>query len=559
MRRFFRVGMFLAAAFSLFAGTNAQSGNLLQNPSFETPGNFNIILDSTEEGTIFGVPPSWDGWIATSPRVETWMNLVPDGYPHTGLFKFDGGRSLSISRGFATFTTAVFQRVSVAAGTNVKGSARGFMERGSTPPPGAQFRVGIDPTGGSNPLNPAVVWSPWVASPNSWVQATVEATSASGAVTLILYSTQTSPSNPNAIYWDDAILEVGGSGGAAASGTPGSANVLPTPAFAPFVQPQGTRPDGSIVHIVISGDTLDAIAVAYGTTRDALLELNPDINRNFLQLGQEVIVKPPGTVPVAVSGTPATAVVQVSGTLSVTRTSQTPAATARVTATVVAGETGAATLSGVLQTPTVLTLGTPTVDASATPEPTVTMTPSPEPSPTDLPPAPVTQVAQVPEPSPDVTALCVWMFADVNQNRIQEGDEVSLAGGNIEIRQGETVVREVTTIASDTPECFFDIAPGDYSASGIAPGGYGITTSAVLSLRVQQNVRTNVRFGAAEGVTSIIPPTEVAQVATVVVPVEQTQEMESESLLQMSGLLLVGLAGVVILGGIGLALFIRGR
>ena len=259
------------------------------------------------------------------------------------------------------------------------------------------------------------------------------------------------------------------------------------------------------------------------------------------------------------SGTPATAVVQVSGTLSVTRTSQTPAATARVTATVVAGETGAATLSGVLQTPTVLTLGTPTVDASATPEPTVTMTPSPEPSPTDLPPAPVTQVAQVPEPSPDVTALCVWMFADVNQNRIQEGDEVSLAGGNIEIRQGETVVREVTTIASDTPECFFDIAPGDYSASGIAPGGYGITTSAVLSLRVQQNVRTNVRFGAAEGVTSIIPPTEVAQVATVVVPVEQTQEMESESLLQMSGLLLVGLAGVVILGGIGLALFIRGR
>src|SRR5690606_6611045 len=57
--------------------------------------------------------------------------------------------------------------------------------------------------------------------------------------------------------------------------------------------PQGVREDGSIVHIVVEGDTLDAIAVAYRTTRDEILRLNDMTSRNFLQLGQEIIVRPP--------------------------------------------------------------------------------------------------------------------------------------------------------------------------------------------------------------------------------------------------------------------------
>ena len=577
-----RVGLALLALLVLGTSLNAQSTNLLANPSFEEAGNYNVILASNEEGTVFGVPPSWDGWIATTPRSETWMNLVPDGYPHTGLFKFDGGRSLSISRGFASFTTAVYQRVSVAAGTNVRGSARGFMERGSTPPPGAQFRVGIDPTGGENPLNPAVIWSPWVASPNSWVQATVDATSASGAVTLFLYSTQTSPSNPNAIYWDDARLETGGLGGtAAASGTPGTANVLPTPAFAPFVAPQGMREDGSIVHIVVAGDTLDAIAVAYRTTRDEILRLNDMTSRNFLQVGQEIIVRPPTAqqTPDPSAATPAGSATQgiIGSTFGVTVTGMGTQAAA-IAQTVIAQATSTPTTgalvtnSGASASPTVpqvTTTGesaqavTPgstavaAVEASATLEPSAT--PTAEASPTDLPPAPVTEVADVPTIAPNVTALCAWMFDDANQNRIQEASESPLAGGTIEIRQGDTVVETFTTDESGEPTCFFEIEPGDYTASATAPDSYGLTTAAVLNLRVQENARTNVRFGAGEGVTSILPPTQVAQVVETQVPAPVQEEAASDSLLQMSGLLLVGLAGVVILGGIGLALFIRGR
>ena len=577
-----RIGVALLTLLVLGTGINAQSTNLLTDPSFEAAGNYNVILASNEEGTVFGVPAAWDGWIATTPRSETWMNLVPDGYPHTGLFKFDGGRSLSISRGFATFTTVVYQRVSVAAGTNVRGSARGFMERGSTPPPGAQFRVGIDPTGGENPLNPAVVWSPWVASPNSWVQATVDATSASGAVTLFLYSTQTSPSNPNAMYWDDARLETGGAGGtAAASGTPGTANVLPTPAFAPFVAPQGVREDGSIVHIVVAGDTLDAIAVAYRTTRDEILRLNDMTSRNFLQLGQEIIVRPPTAkqTPDPSAATPAGSSTPgiISGTLGVAATGVGTQAAA-IAQTVIAQATSTpttgalATSSGASASATVPAISTTSEGAQAvTPGTTVvadvettathelSATPTPEASLTDLPPAPVTEVADVPTIAPDVTALCAWMFDDANQNRIQEASESPLAGGTIEIRQGNEVIESFTTDGSAEPACFFEIEPGDYTASAAAPDGYGLTTAAVLNLRVQENARTNVRFGAGEGVTSILPPTQVAQVVETQVPAPVQEEAASDSLLQMSGLLLVGLAGVVILGGIGLALFIRGR
>lgn len=577
MKHTFKIGLALLTLLVLGTGLNAQSTNLLTNPSFEEGGNYNVILSSNEEGTVFGVPPGWDGWIATTPRSETWMNLVPDGYPHTGLFKFDGGRSLSISRGFATFTTAVYQRVSVEAGTNVRGSARGFMERGSTPPPGAQFRVGIDPTGGENPLNPAVIWSPWVASPNSWVQATVDATSASGAVTLFLYSTQTSPSNPNAMYWDDARLETGGQGGtAAASGTPGTANVLPTPVFAPFVAPQGVREDGSIVHIVVAGDTLDAIAVAYRTTRDEILRLNDMTSRNFLQLGQEIIVRPPTAqqTPDPSAEVPEASATQgiIGNTVGTATGVGTQAASSAQTVIAQATSTpttGAlATTSGASASPTVPALTTTEegaqsvatvaqIEASATIAPSAT--PTQEASPTDLPPAPVTEVANMPTIAPDVTALCAWMFNDANQNRIQESSESPLADGTIEIRQGNEVIKTFTTDGSAEPACFFDIDPGDYTASATTPDGYGLTTAAVLNLRVQENARTNVRFGAGEGVTVILPPTQVAQVIETPVPAPIQEEAASDSLLQMSGLLLVGLAGVVILGGIGLALFIRGR
>ena len=95
----------------------------------------------------------------------------------------------------------------------------------------------------------------------------------------------------NNTYWDDASLSVGGSGGVAAA-QPGAPTPQPTSAAAvPFVNAQGQRADGSVVHTVEAGDTLDSIAFAYGVTRADLLALNNIADPRIIQIGQQIIVK----------------------------------------------------------------------------------------------------------------------------------------------------------------------------------------------------------------------------------------------------------------------------
>ncbi len=583
MKQPFKVGLVLLVWVMVSSlAASAQATNLLKDPSFDATTSVNVVADGRGQpldGTIYSVPGDWGGWVGTSPRNADWMNRIPDGYPHTGLFKIDGARSWSVSRGYATFTAAMYQRVSVAAGTNVRASVRGFMERGKDAAgntiPGAQFRIGIDPNGGSDPTSGAIIWSGVVTSPNGWVQASIEATAAVDAVTLFLYATQSQPSNPNAMYWDNAILEVGGAGAIVTPGAGTSvAPVVPTPAFAAFVSPQGTQPDGSVIHIVGSGDTIDAIAVAYQTTRAAILELNPGLRPAFIFPGQEILVRPPSTATPSTGGnasasrTPASTL---SGTQQATITVQ-PSGTG----TAVSLTPGAIVIGGATSIPTLdisATLDqTPTADLNATLDTTQTATVevSPEPSntptdspptltPTDLPPAPVTQVADV--AAPEVTSLCVWVFEDVNQNRIQEEGERLLPDGKVELLQGEAAFREYSTDGVSEPFCFTDVQPGDYLARAVAPGGFGLTTSTSLNLRVQDGVRTNVRFGAAQGVESVQPPAVDTQAdAQSVAPIQDTQAVsQTDSLLQIAGLVLFGLAGLVILGGIGVALYVRGR
>lgn len=86
---------------------------------------------------------------------------------------------------------------------------------------------------------------------------------------------------------------------------PPTATPLPTATpipLAPFVSPQSARPDGSVVHVVQYGDTLDGIIFAYSSqgisiTIDDLSRFNNwRFKPQYIFVGDEIIILPPGSV-----------------------------------------------------------------------------------------------------------------------------------------------------------------------------------------------------------------------------------------------------------------------
>lgn len=568
--------------------------NLLKDPGFEN-GAFNVVADRTgTEGVLCTVPADWGGWFTETPRTADWQNRVPTCTGNTdkgNSLVRSGNRSHEFSRGDATFTAAIYQTVAVpAVGTNVVGQAYYVMDvgTGST----AQVRVGIDPNGGTNPFDSDVVWSNWGGvrrNTDGFGPLTVNATSTSTSVTLFIYTTQATPTNPNKVLIDDASLVVGGGGGAVASGTP----LVPPTATPPpvivanFVVPQGTQEDGSIVHTVVEGDTLAAIATAYRVSIESLRELNPDIGRgSFLFIGQRILVRPPQSMtntPNATAtpsgfGQPVTATP--SGNNAVNNPTNTPN-------TASATNTPAPTLTSRPQTqgnPLFVTAtprgGSVNVSPSATPTPTEevvateivteeavvtevvteaiqpTSTPTIAPTNTDLPPAPVvepTTIAMNPETT--VTGVCATFFDDLNRNRLADTGETPLVGGIITLRLGGQDVSSYLTTGDPEPYCFDNLTPGDYVVAVTAPAGYGMTTPANLQLKVDAGLRLNVPpFGASQGFVAPDPVVEpvIEQPSTIQQPAvtQATADDDDNSLLANIGIIILGLAGFTLISGI---------
>lgn len=305
-KRLFAIfGLLLAVIGAAIINPVQAQSNLLTDPGFEDTNMKTVALDQSS-GTRFSVNASWNGWYTESPRNADWQNLVPNGTGRNNAgfgFVRTGNRSMELSRGFATFTAAIYQTVTVPENSNVVGSAYVVMNINGTNAgaPNSNARVGIDPTGGSNPLSSSVIWSSTATNSlasNGFRQLSVNATAQGTRVTLFLYAWQTVPTEGNGVFWDDASLTVGGTGGTSPNQTPlGPTNTpVPTaPPVVPFVVPQPTQSDGSIVHTVSEGDTLASISVAYRVSMDDIRELNPSIGEGrFLQIGQQLIIRSAG-------------------------------------------------------------------------------------------------------------------------------------------------------------------------------------------------------------------------------------------------------------------------
>ena len=446
---------------------------------------------------------------------------------------YSGNGSFDAYKGWTAYSVSLYQTVSgITPGTALRASAFGRIwscdsdadlaiddciggdgSVGNQLNTGGSFRVGIDPTGANDPNSPSIVWSNATNPYNGFQQMTVDATASAGSVTIVLNASMQTPVRHQHVFWDSASLTGGGSGG---TGT-GAAAAVAAPAFAAEVQPQAPQDNGSIVHTVRTGDTLAGIAVAYNVTIPDLLALNdmtPDQAR-LIYPGQELIVR---------------------------------AADANAAST---GNEGASTDGQAADA------GADGEGASDTPPAETGEKPIEE-----YDPAPVAQ-ADVPMLRLADTAsageICVSLFEDTNPNRLRESGEALLAGGEIIVSQGGGVVGNHTTDAQSEPFCFDNLTPGAYDVLVTAPAGYGVTTADTYDVRLSAGQSVQTVFGAAPG---FVPPQPSGAQAGGLFSDDSGNETDTrttplDQLLQYSGVIVLGLAGVVLLGGVILTALLR--
>ncbi len=510
----------------------------------------NLLKDGSFEGQYTGrgsgdlnIPADWNVWVAESSGQYT--NLRPTAFPHNGPDPDpqQGARAINLDRAWSTYTVAVYQQVSVPEGSNVHGSAYGYLHTCVVPEDnqkcnsasqfGAYIKVGIDPNGGTNPNDSDVVWSGQAQPHDSWQEISVDATATAGTVTLFIYTTQSSfasadnnvEAHLNRTYFDNAKLSIGGSGGAAAGASSGGQQAAappPAPASVPAVVAQDEQDDGSIVHVVRPGDTIDSIAVAYGVTRQDIMALNNISDPRIIQIGQELKVRE------GEGGGD-------DGDSSDEGDSEDGGEGGDENPDGEGGEAGG--------------------EEPADPDREYL-------DPADAEPAPVVSVASgkvlpARDPAALTASVCVMFFEDANQNRIQEDGEPLLSGGGISLRNGSEETGSYTTDGASEPHCFEALTAGQYVTVGSAPSGYGLTTPNQFRISANPGATVNVAFGAAQGVIpAMIPPPDV--LAPAEAAVEETAAEPENPLANNMGLIVFGLAGVVLVIGTGASL-IMGR
>jgi LysM repeat protein len=531
------LGAFVAGAPHVI---HAQSGpELLQNPSFES------FYDTD------GHKVAVDWKLTSNPHVSS------DGHSWPG--ESMSGTSWRINTNNTAFTMTAYQFVpGIRSGSKLRFSAwanvytcnkdnsciegdKGYRvsEQGSQ----SRTRIGADPKGGTDPNAPSVVWSSFISPFDKFQQMIIDFDSQNdNGVTVFLYATQSVGMLLNYVYWDDSSLRLLGAGQPGVSQPGSSANNTPVPQFAPAVKPQGEQPDGSIVHVVQAGDTLYTIAAAYKVTMQQVRDLNKEVDDfTFLQIGQKLVIKPPtraatGAATGAVTG-------QAGGGFGAVAI---PTNTPRGQPTKPTASAGSAETA------------VPTAVAAAVTEPptsvpTSTAVPTSTTVPTSLPTVP---------PINTQTSLCITAFDDANTSHRMDVDEKRLAEVKLTLAQGGQSVKSLTT-TSDAPSCFAEIAPGTYVVSAVPPTTYGLTTTGQLEVEVKPGSALALSFGAAAGYQPTPVGTGNASDGQELPPPSASNARATMGILDTmfsnSGLIVFGLAGLVLVGGLGLALVMRRR
>lgn len=529
------------------------SGNLFENGGFEA-GYFN--QDSIPQ---IAVPNGWrmhwldgvafegtNGTVAYRPETVVWN--IQDAPPsERSLFFRDGSYTLKLFKPWAPLLVALSQEVSgLEVGRNYRINAPIYVdivesyEGGKQPPDRLDsgfIRFGVGP-GGTAWRSAGLTYSPTWSAGNvggfylNSINYIWDFTATAETMIIYLEMGSLHPYVNSGFFMDGVGLYALGTTGQvpAGSGSSGGGTVAQTgPTATPFPTPT-PRPDGSIIHVVNTGDTFWTIAIQYasalGVTPEEALPIIRELNNNpaFIAVGQELIIKEPGAVVAAPEPT---------AEAPAEETSEAPAGEAETTEEVIEVE------------------GTET-DAAETDAPA---------APTD---EPVESAA-----APTTGTICVAAFDDQNADGVRdeatEGLQVDAA---ITIfRGGSTVATHITTGVSE-PYCFENLSPDTYQVQIFPPADYQPTTSPSWAVSVAEGAQISVAFGTrldpqetavADTTTST---TDTASEDTASAPAETTEtapaEEEGGFFSSIGGIVLVVAAILVLLAGVGVVMLRRG-
>ncbi len=266
-----------------------------------------------------------------------------------------------------------------------------------------------------------------------------------------------------------------------------------------------TQPDDSdIVHVVVAGESLSSVSLAYGLTIENIATSNGLDPEAFLQVGQRLRIIYP-RVP----------------------ESEEPDTTASV--------------------PTV-------AEDEKEIEPGVALGKSVV---NDLPPAPVIAAAvDMQDPSELDSSICFTLFLDDSLNGYKERGEFALAEGALQLSDstGENLV---SYQAEDSAEftCIDDLQRQVYLVTATATEGYVFTGPSRLRVDLRDGLPIRLYFGtAAESDIEEPPAFSPSPAGADVTPAESTSLLR-----ELSGLFVLALAGFVLVTGLAAALIVRLR
>jgi LysM repeat protein len=221
---------------SVGAAPAAQAGpNLLTDPGFEQP--------FVQANPTALMAPGWTPWwIPRAADQPDWSYHEPNYDQSSNCSStcdhriHSGGNAQRMYQFFGSYVAGVYQQVSVPLGADLQFTlfGQGWSSEADSPEnvsingTDMQMRIGIDPLGGTNPLDPHVVWSKQVNALDSWYQFTVYARSQNTTVTVFAYAAPFDARRKNEVYWDDAALNVV-SGDLAATAQASYPTPTPTP------------------------------------------------------------------------------------------------------------------------------------------------------------------------------------------------------------------------------------------------------------------------------------------------------------------------------------------